>query len=99
MPQKGLSMRNVREILRLHFESGLSRRQIARSCNVSHSTVVAYLQRAVQAGISWPLPEEMDDTALERLITGPAAVPSARRPLPDTACLLQEMRKKHVTLA
>ena len=99
MPQKGLSMRNVREILRLHFESGLSRRQIARSGNVSHSTVVAYLQRAAQAQIPWPLPEEMDDTALERLLAGPSPPSTPRRPLPDTASLLQEMRKKHVTLA
>jgi transposase len=99
MPQKGLSMRNVREILRLHFEGGLSRRQIARSCNVSHSTVVSYLKRATQAGLAWPLPLEMDDTALERLITSPPTPPPARRPLPDAAYLLQEMRKKHVTLA
>jgi transposase len=99
MPQKGLSMRNIREILRLHFESGLSRRQIARSCNIAHSTVVAYLQRAAQVQIRWPLPEEMDDTALERLLAGSSPPSTPRRPRPDTAYLLQEMRKKHVTLA
>jgi transposase len=99
MPQKGLSMRNVREILRLHFESGLSRRQIARSCNLAHSTVVGYLQRAAQAGLTWPLPEAMDDIALQRLLNPPAATPTSQRPLPDAAYLLQEMRKKHVTLA
>ena len=99
MPQKGLSMRNVREILRLHFESGLSRRQIARSCNLAHSTVVGYLQRASQAGLTWPLPEAMDDTVLQRLLTPLAATSTPQRPLPDAAYLLQEMRQKHVTLA
>ncbi len=97
MPQKGLSMRNAREILRLHFTSALSKRQIARSCNVSHSTVAAYLKRATQAGLTWPLPEEMDDTVLERLLTEPAP-PGPQRHLPVAAYLIQEMRKKHVTL-
>lgn len=37
MSRKGLSMRKVREVLRLRFGAGLSVRQIARSCNIAKS--------------------------------------------------------------
>ena len=53
--RKGLSMRKVREILRLHFDAGLSTRQMARSCNIGRSTVGEYVQRARHAGLGWPL--------------------------------------------
>jgi DNA-binding transcriptional regulator LsrR (DeoR family) len=43
MSQKRLSMRNVKEVLRLRFELGLDHRQIAGSCRISHITVGKYL--------------------------------------------------------
>ena len=98
MPQKGLSMRNVREILRLRLELGRPAREVARSCHVSPSTVLAYEKRAREAGLTWPLPEKIDDAALSKLVREPSYPPSSERPLPDTPYLLQEMRKKHVTL-
>ena len=42
MAQERLSMRQIKEILRLRLELGFSRRQTARSCRVSHSTVSEY---------------------------------------------------------
>jgi hypothetical protein len=48
-------MRRIREILRLKFELGLHNGQIARSCNLPHSTVANYLRRAEAAGLAWPL--------------------------------------------
>lgn len=98
MPQKGLSMRNVREILRLRLELGRPAREVARSCHVSPSTVLAYEKRAREAGLAWPPPAAMDDAALAKLVREPAYAPTAERPLPDAAYLVQEMRKKHVTL-
>ena len=65
MPTKRLPMRQLRDILRLKFEYGLSHRAIARTCSVGLGTVSEYLGRADRAGICWPLPEELDDTALE----------------------------------
>jgi DNA-binding transcriptional ArsR family regulator len=61
-------MRKTREILRLKWEMGMSRRQIARRLNLSHSTVNDHLARADLAGLSWPLPEGMTDDALEELL-------------------------------
>ena len=50
-------MRKTKEVLRLRFELGLGQRQIARSCGMGLATVHDYLERAVAAGIGWPLPE------------------------------------------
>jgi len=46
-------MRKIQEILRLHFEQKLGQRQIARSANVSQSTVHQYLARMKAAGEGW----------------------------------------------
>ena len=59
-------MRKVREVLRLHYAAGLSTRAIARSLKVSPATVGKYIRRAEEQGLSWPLPEPLDDAALER---------------------------------
>ena len=57
MPQERLTLRKIKEILRLKWEMGLSNRTIARSCRTSHSTVGEYVNRAETAGLKWPLPE------------------------------------------
>ena len=68
MSREGLSMRKVREILRLRLGMGLSARQVASSCKISPSTVNEYEKRIRAAGLSWPLPEGLDDAALERIV-------------------------------
>jgi hypothetical protein len=65
MPAEKLSMRKIREILRLHFEKGLPHRAIGRSVSVSPATVGDCLGRARVAGLAWPLPEDLDDGQLE----------------------------------
>ena len=50
MPMKRLSMRKLKEVLRLRYELGLGQRQIARSCSIGHGTVYEYLKRAQAAG-------------------------------------------------
>ena len=68
MPQERLSMRKIKEVLRLRFVGGLYQDQIARSCSIGQSTVHRYLERAEAAGLSWPLPEDYDDDQLEALL-------------------------------
>jgi len=60
-----VSMRKTREILRLKFEARLSHRQIGRACGVSCSTVSEAVGRFQAAGLSWPLPAKLLDSALE----------------------------------
>ena len=99
MPNKRLSMRKVKEVLRLHFEVGLKLRPIARSLSLSPSTVGDYLRRARVVGITWPLPAEIDEPELERRLFPPPKPGRAKRPLPDWAVMHQELKRKGMTLA
>ncbi len=98
MPALRLPMRRLREILRLKYDCGLSHRAIARGCGVGAGTVSEYLQRARQAGLTWPLPEDLDDAALEARIFPVASEAAGPRPLPDAAFLHQELKRPGVTL-
>lgn len=99
MPYERLSMRKIREVLRLRWEHGLSHRQIVASCKIGQGTVVEYLRRAAAAGLTWPLPSGLTDGELElRLFPPPVAVAATERALPDWAEVHQELRRKGVTL-
>ena len=50
MPAKRLSMRKIREVLRLKWAQGLSNRRIAASCGIVRPTVGEYLRRACREG-------------------------------------------------
>ena len=92
-------MRKTLEILRLKYEVGLTNRQIARSCGLTHPTVSHYLERARHAGLTWPLPEDLEQDRLEALLFPPAAAGgSSGRPQPDLPQVHQELRRPHVTL-
>src|SRR5262245_27603438 len=94
-----LSMRQVREILRLKYEQQLPHRAIARACGVGLGTVSQYCRRAERANLTWPLPAEWDDAQLEarlfRRVNPFAGVP---RPRPDMAWIHQELKRPGVTL-
>ena len=101
MARELLSMRQIKELLRLKHEHGLSGRQIARSCGLPVSTVGDYLKRAQEAGLSWPLPEELTEEQLfDKLLgsAGSAAANPPARALPDWKAIHQELRRKSVTL-
>ncbi len=98
MPSERLSMRRIRELLRLKFENGLPGRAIAASLGISKGAVNDYLARARAAGLSWPLPADLNDTALERrLFPGLPSVEAAARPEPNWAYVDAELRRKGVT--
>ncbi len=100
MPGKRLPMRKLREVLRLYFESRLNERQIARICSIGKGTVQRYLQRTAAAGLSWPLPADLDDAALDRQLfpAAPDRAP-AERPLPDFIAMHKDLSsRKNVTL-
>jgi len=91
-------MRRIKEVLRL-TAAGQSRRRIARAVDVSRSTVADYLKRAERAGIGWPVLDELDDSALERLLfPPPPMLPAASRGVPDFAAVHRELKRKGVTL-
>jgi transposase len=92
-------MRKIKEVLRLHFESGLSERQISKICVLGKGTVRRFLERAGAAGLSWPLPPGLDDATLEKQLFPPPPPPSAgQRPQPDYAVIHKELKGPNVTL-
>jgi len=99
MAKERLSMRKIKEVLRLHFEHQQSARQIAKSAAIARSTVQEYLHRAEQAKVTWPLPSEMDDATLENQLFPPAPlIPSEKRQMPPMEYLHRERKRKGVTL-
>jgi transposase len=99
MAQRNLSMRKTREILRLKYDARLSHRGISRACRVSPSTVWDCLNRFKEAELTWPLSEELDDSALvQRLYRGEEKANPLDPHRPDWDWVHKELRKKHVTL-
>jgi len=73
-------MRTFKEVLRLKFDHQLTNRKIARSCAISHVTVGKYLDLATKAGITWPLPEDLDDSQLEQRLYATVSRPAFDQP-------------------
>jgi transposase len=91
-------MRKIREVLRLTLAEGLSRRQVGSALAMPYTTVADYLARARRASLGWPLPEGLDDDALEARLFTSALPPGPARPLPHWAEVHRELRRKGVTL-
>jgi transposase len=100
MPAKReLTMRQLRQMLRLHHD-GISTREIARTLGVARSTIQDNLERARAAGISWPLPAEWSDEALEQQLFARSGMKPGRRrhSEPDWALLTRELKRPGVNL-
>ena len=92
-------MRRVREVLRLRHALGMSDRLIAQSLGIGKTTVGEYVCRAKVIGITWPVPEEIDDAELERrLFTAPSFEEKPKRPPLDWPRLHEELKRRGVTL-
>jgi hypothetical protein len=64
MPAGRVSMRHVREVVRLGF-GGISPHEIARRTRLAPSTVRETLKRFAASGLTWPLPDDLADPDLE----------------------------------
>ena len=98
MTKKRVTMRKIREVLRLKFDLHFSDRDTGRSVKVARSTVQEYVRRARQAGLTWPLPAELTDLQLEVLLfQKPDEVASQARAEPNWAYIDQELHRKGMT--
>ena len=96
MPMERMSMRHVRDCVRLK-NAGMSMREIARRVGIASSTVRLTLRRCEAAGVVWPLAAELTDTILEqRLFANAGVKPGHRRHAePDWVGVHREMKRKH----
>ena len=92
-------MRQVREVLGLRT-AGVGLNEVARRVGVAPSTVRLTLKRLATAGLTWPLPAEMTDSALETALFAAAGTKQGHRRHgePDWAEIHRELKRKHVTL-
>jgi transposase len=98
MPTESISMRKLKEILRLKYQSKLSHRKIAKSLSISPSTISNYITRAKMLGIeAWPLPDEWNDTKLSKHFLQTQHTPRTAIPLPNWPEFQLELKCKGVT--
>ena len=69
-------MGKIKDELRLKYEANLSCRQMAASLKISVGVISKYTKAAEEAGLSWPLPDGLDDTTLEARLLQPCYPPS-----------------------
>lgn len=104
MPRRKQSRRtdvkDIRSILRLTYEGGLSVCEVSERLGLSKSTVSTYLLRAREAGLTvWPMPAgHEDDAALERRLFRQMGRPPRDMTEPDWQVVSREMKRKGVTL-
>ena len=99
MPARRVSVRKIREMLRLLWECGLSQRQIASCCGIGKTTVVECVARAQRSGLDWSTTTALSDEELERRLYPPAEkVLAEERPALDWAAVHTELKRKGVTL-
>ncbi|MGH2507576.1 MAG: IS21 family transposase [Ktedonobacteraceae bacterium] len=96
MPRRRTNMRRIRETIQLHFENGLSTNRIASSLGIARSVVQECIRRARHEKLQWPLPEDLDDTALERLLY-PRPKATRKAVEPDWEYIHRELRRNGVT--
>ncbi len=101
MPRKGMTMRQIRELLRLKTcEPTLSKRELAFRLGVAPTTVQDTLSRLEAAGLTWPLADDVTDEVLENRLFCPAGRKVGQRKIaePDWPTLIREMKRPGVTL-
>ena len=94
------SVQDIRTILRLTHDQGLSAREVAARLKLSKTTVATYLNRAREAGLDcWPLPAGRDDDAtLRQVLFQRVGRPPRDLSEPDWPKMAAEMKRKGVTL-
>ena len=88
---KRTGMINIKDILRHRHGLGLARAQIAAAVGVSAGTVSHVLERAAAAGLSWPLPADLDDEALRARLY-PPSVRDGGHAQPDWDAVIGELK-------
>jgi len=98
MAAKRITMRKIREILRLRLAAGLSIRQIKDSTKASVGAIQKLLAKAEELELSWPLPDGLDDNQLAQLFyPGADTAVSARYQVPDWPAIHQALKRKGMT--
>jgi transposase len=79
---------------------GMSSRKVSEATGIGRTAISDYVRHAAIAGLTWPLPEGLDDAELERrLFPTPADAATQAAEAPDWSYIHAEMKRRGVTLA
>ena len=98
MPTNRITMRQIRETLRLHLQSNLSYNEVGRALMISKSVAGKYVSLARVAGVDWAIAQTLTDEELEARLYRPALPRSSYQLTPDFAKVHQELKGAGVTL-
>ncbi len=98
MATERITVRNIREILRLKWVNKMTHRAAAHSLGISAGAIGKTLGRARAAGLNWEQVSMLDDKLLEERIYGPPKTPTHGRVKPDPVWIHTERKKIGVTL-
>ena len=99
MAKERISMRKIKEILRLYFEATLSHRQIAVINHIGRTTAQEYILRFKASGLLWPLAASVTEEELEKKLYPVNKEKGVNRPALDFPYLVEEIRKPDATLS
>jgi transposase len=97
MAKSRLSMRKIKEILRLKADLGLSDKLIAESVGSARSSVQECLRRARVAGMCWPQCQSLDEQQIHAIVYKRAGRPTRQAPPPDFEKIHAELGRKGMT--
>ena len=98
MPTNRVTMRRIRETLRLHLQAGLSYGEVGRALKIAKSSAGKYVSLARAAGVDWEVSQTLTDDELEARLFRPAVPRSSHELAPDFALVHQELKRADVTL-
>jgi transposase len=98
MPTNRITMRQIRESLRLHLSAGLSYHEVGRTLKISKSVVGKYMSLARVAGVDWTVAQTLSDEELQARLYRPALPRNSKQLVPDFASVHQELKRAGVTL-
>jgi transposase len=92
-------MRKIRDVFVCIFEKKFKQRATARCTGLSRTAIADCLTRFAAAGLSWPLPSEIDDEKLENLLFPVKPVSISKRVEIDFSIVHEERKQKGATLS
>lgn len=98
MPTNRITMRRIRETLRLHLQAGLSYSEVGGALKISKSVVGKYILLARVAGVDCALAQTLNDEELEARLYPPAVPRASYQLAPDFGLVHQELKRAGVTL-
>ena len=98
MATKRISMRQLREVLRLRLHAQLSLRQIRDSLKLSLGAIQKVISKADELSLTWDAIEKLNDQQLiQQFYSTPDTRQSSKFQLPDWIDLYQELKRKGTT--